>query len=1142
MRWVLFAVLLLFPWLSRAATIHIALTGNDTTGDGSSGNPYRTIAKGESVAVTGDTVNIWGGDFDEYVQVSGVLGVKFQSLSNAVFRAWRTDTASNTLSGVTLSKACDADWRTWNAFLRIASDAHFTTVTNVKIIDQPWISVTNWSFNPSSPTNTISSPSVDFISKGFVTGGVFWVNGVSYSNTTRGAQFRFANQQRAVRPTNVTTTTLTFSNAVLTAETNPSVWAVISAGSTFDFHGILFDASGGGGPSNCLVTSCLFSNMVGRPIVVNGHDNAISNNTFTACEGNFAIVYGGYNIFIRSNLFYNCGLPAYYDPLTDWETVDHTGGNFYDYYVNFIAGSSQQTINTNVWIEGNWFEDIKNNGISIQHTVPGDDTDFHHTYIIGNVFVGIGGPLQGGQNYTFVQSNTFYRCAYQNAQTAAVGLGGEIGIYTNNTLYFTHNLIVSCGDHADHTDEGYPSFTVTTNITSHSNYVCGPEVSRWNAMPAWGATNGINGGDPMFVNEFSPRGPDGLPFTADDGLRLHPASPAAGIGALSVSNGFFAFFRPVNIASNFLDWTGTNFNLPWHSNLFTFTRTGWDREWDYGDAIANLPQVAVFTASNSISYTYSTNTWYDPGWFVWDFGDGSRPVITRWPDVTHTFLTTGQVTITLTWTNSLGAVSSHLRNYRILPGTNFSGDVYYVSTNGNNANPGTYASPLLGISNAMALATAGDYICVLPGDYYYFIDQNLFTVISNGTPTAPITIVGYNAVTRGLSQRKSWWIWEGFDYVVTNAPPVGFGAINVFLGATNNYFRNLYFHDSIDDVNFIYFGSITDTNYIMDVGFTNCFVYQTDNKVFFITGGSNVIIDACSVIRISGEGDFISAPNAYNYKLSRNYARDLGYTNASHADFVEGAFGAGPNRDWIIERNWVEATDTNSLFQVTSMGTNYVHDGTFTNVVFRNNVVIGAPNSLAPIGLDGPKIYNNLFWRSTWQSSHNIVHGGQGGGLRGIDIRNNIFYGCGQNGTNTGFGWYLNGTPYVGDPGVGTNSTFAFADYNYVAGSNNVAKQIGVDDPFHWAVTGQEVHGINGGDPKFAGLANYDFRLLSTSPLINAGVVLSGFTTDFWGRERGSAWDIGPFESESEAAVAGETNTPTSIIRGGTLRGGRLGR
>lgn len=55
--------------------IHVSLSGNDTTGTGTVGNPYRTVSKGIDVAPAGGGITIWlhGGTFVENAGASGYL-------------------------------------------------------------------------------------------------------------------------------------------------------------------------------------------------------------------------------------------------------------------------------------------------------------------------------------------------------------------------------------------------------------------------------------------------------------------------------------------------------------------------------------------------------------------------------------------------------------------------------------------------------------------------------------------------------------------------------------------------------------------------------------------------------------------------------------------------------------------------------------------------------------------------------------------------------------------------------------------------------------------------------------------------------------------------------------------------------------
>ncbi len=51
--------------VKAATTWYVATTGSDTDGDGSQSNPYKTIGKAVSVAVSGDTINVAAGTYEE---------------------------------------------------------------------------------------------------------------------------------------------------------------------------------------------------------------------------------------------------------------------------------------------------------------------------------------------------------------------------------------------------------------------------------------------------------------------------------------------------------------------------------------------------------------------------------------------------------------------------------------------------------------------------------------------------------------------------------------------------------------------------------------------------------------------------------------------------------------------------------------------------------------------------------------------------------------------------------------------------------------------------------------------------------------------------------------------------------------------
>jgi len=66
---ILLALLLLTVAAAQGATVYVATTGNDATGDGTAGNPYLTIAKGIGEAGSGGTVNVGAGVYDQALSI-----------------------------------------------------------------------------------------------------------------------------------------------------------------------------------------------------------------------------------------------------------------------------------------------------------------------------------------------------------------------------------------------------------------------------------------------------------------------------------------------------------------------------------------------------------------------------------------------------------------------------------------------------------------------------------------------------------------------------------------------------------------------------------------------------------------------------------------------------------------------------------------------------------------------------------------------------------------------------------------------------------------------------------------------------------------------------------------------------------------
>jgi len=72
-----FIILLFLPLQLIGANIYVSTTGNDTTGNGSIGTPYRTIAKAVSVMSSGDDIYLRGGTYYEsMINITGISGTE----------------------------------------------------------------------------------------------------------------------------------------------------------------------------------------------------------------------------------------------------------------------------------------------------------------------------------------------------------------------------------------------------------------------------------------------------------------------------------------------------------------------------------------------------------------------------------------------------------------------------------------------------------------------------------------------------------------------------------------------------------------------------------------------------------------------------------------------------------------------------------------------------------------------------------------------------------------------------------------------------------------------------------------------------------------------------------------------------------
>lgn len=118
-----FFLLLIFLFNINAATYYVSMTGNDTTGDGSVGAPYRTINKGLSIVFAGDTLYVTQGNYTNDVKATSVRSGTINSPITIVGQNWpnvgeiRLVNSYYTITGIEFNEGNNVT--TYNGFIDV---------------------------------------------------------------------------------------------------------------------------------------------------------------------------------------------------------------------------------------------------------------------------------------------------------------------------------------------------------------------------------------------------------------------------------------------------------------------------------------------------------------------------------------------------------------------------------------------------------------------------------------------------------------------------------------------------------------------------------------------------------------------------------------------------------------------------------------------------------------------------------------------------------------------------------------------------------------------------------------------------------------------------------------------------------------
>jgi hypothetical protein len=446
---------------------------------------------------------------------------------------------------------------------------------------------------------------------------------------------------------------------------------------------------------------------------------------------------------------------------------------------------------------------------------------------------------------------------------------------------------------------------------------------------------------------------------------------------------------------------------------------------------------------------------------------------------------------------------------------------YYVSTTGNDANPGTINQPWKTIQKAANTMIAGDTVNVLAGSY-----SERISVTRSGTSGSPITFRPQGTVViKGFVVRADYITINGFEVANTDKQNAG-----IFIKGAYNIIENNYVHHAAARGIEFYAYPIDNTILLThDNIVRNNRLYYNGSVGIFVNGRNNIIENNeiwgnqqclpingyCSDadgIYFFGQGhvfrgnyihDISFGPPGINPAIgdyNDNPHIDCFQTWASNPDYSEQASNI------LFEGNYCDNLQYQNDYE---KGEGWMFEGGAHDITIRNNI-IRAYRGINTYGGDGTwadhlYIYNNTFINNlAFPAQPNVAE------LKnpvGSIIKNNIFYDQ-KNGIVDLYG----------------DTTGLIIDYNLVYNTDgSLPKNL----PY------PILHELRKVNPQFVNPSAKDYHLQSGSPAINSGTNVD-LVNDYDGnpRPQGTGFDMGAFEYSGDTTLTPTksiTFTPTGI-------------
>ncbi len=411
---------------------------------------------------------------------------------------------------------------------------------------------------------------------------------------------------------------------------------------------------------------------------------------------------------------------------------------------------------------------------------------------------------------------------------------------------------------------------------------------------------------------------------------------------------------------------------------------------------------------------------------------------------------------------------------------------YYVSTSGDDSNPGTQSQPWETIQKAADTMVGGDTVYIRAGTYNERVALNY-----KGNSSGPyITFTNYSDEEVILDGTGISIQWGGGLFHVWHTDYIRVQGLKI----QNSNGAGIYvaYADNIEVID-----NQTDITTKSGVGiWASSNVLVANNDIAHMCGVGDQFIAGCSEENIS------IAQGSHDVVVRDNHVHDGpvvpgGYAGAEGINVKDGSY------DIKIYNNVVHD------LQKLAFGLDAWQNHTY-NIEYYNNIAYNCSYGFIVSSEQGGtvenvKVYNNIAYNITRAGFSTVWWSGTVDAMKtDIQFINNTSY-------NNGYGFW-NRSP-LNENVIVRNNIFSQNETNVLLLSGS-EDQFTVDNNLFYGSGGTYGTNMIIGDPLFVNSTGADFHLQSGSPAIDAGVTLSDVTDDYEGNSRpqGSGYDIGAYE------------------------------